>query len=103
MCETIAGARGITDGVSEPVNFIEKELEGERAAALGEAGRKLEAALADLALGDTEDRLDDAATAAWHYIILRESLRMFDHQQAFEIYGVPSRVLARVGVIKTAR
>jgi hypothetical protein len=30
---------------------------------------------------------------------VRESLRMFDHQQALAIYGVPNRVLARVGVI----
>jgi hypothetical protein len=79
---------------------IERELEGERAAALGEAGRRLEAALGDLALGATEDRLDEAATAAWHYIILRESLRMFDHEEALAIYGVPGPVLARVGVIK---
>ena len=38
-----------------------------------------------------EDRLDDAATAAWHFIILRESLHMFDHKAAFEIYAVPPR------------
>jgi hypothetical protein len=83
-----------------PLGGIEYEILGERAAALGDAGRRLEAALADLALGETEDRLDEASTAAWHFIILRESLRMFDHQAAFEIYRVPSRVLARVGAIK---
>lgn len=82
---------------------IETELQGERAAALGEAGRRLEAALADLALGDTEDRLDDAANAAWHYMIIRESLHMYDHKAAFAIYGVPTRVIARVGVIKPQR
>jgi hypothetical protein len=83
-----------------PLGAIERELQGERAAALGEAGRRLEAALADLTLGTTEDRLDEAATATWHYIILRESLRMFDHKDALAIYGVPGPVLARVGVIK---
>jgi len=85
---------------SRVVDAIEKELEGERASALGDAGRRLEAALADLALGDTEDRLDEAATATWHFMILRESVRMFDHKAAFKVYGVPDRVLARVGVIK---
>jgi hypothetical protein len=85
---------------SRALGAIETEMEGERASALGEAGRRLEAALADLALGDTEDRLDEAATAAWHYMILRESVRMYDHKAAFAIYGVPPRVLARVGVIK---
>lgn len=86
--------------MSRALDPLELELEGERATALGEAGRKLEAALAELALGSTEDRLDEAATAAWHYIILRESLRMFDHQAALAIYGVPAGVLARIGVIK---
>jgi len=84
----------------DPLAPIETELQGERASALGEAGRKLEAALVELALGDTEDRLHEAATAAWHFMILRESLRMFDHKAAFAIYGVPNRVLARVGVIR---
>jgi hypothetical protein len=86
--------------VSNPLGVIELELEGERATALGDAGRRLEAALADLALGETEDRLDEAATACWHYIILRESVRMFDHQAAFDVYGVPNKVRARVGVMK---
>jgi len=86
--------------VSRAIDAIELELEGERATALGEAGRKLEAALVELALGATEDRLDEAATATWHYIILRESLHMFDHQAALAIYGVPPGVLARVGVVK---
>jgi hypothetical protein len=86
--------------VDNPLRVIEVELEGERATALGDAGRRLEAALADLQLGESEDRLEEAATAAWHYIILRESVRMFDHRAAFEIYGVPRSVLARVGVMK---
>ena len=85
---------------SRALGAIEKEMEGERATALGDAGRRLEAALADLSRGDTEERLDEAATAAWHYMILRETVRMYDHEAAFAIYGVPNRVLARVGVIK---
>jgi hypothetical protein len=85
------------------VNPIETQLQGERAAALGEVGRRLEAALAELALGETEERLQDAGTAAWHYIIVRESLAMFDHKAALAIYKVPNHVLARVGVIKPAR
>lgn len=86
--------------MSRTIDALELELEGERATALGEAGRRLEAALAELALGTTEDRLDEAATAAWHYIILRESVRMFDHTAALAIYGVPPAVLARIGVVK---
>jgi hypothetical protein len=87
----------------DAVSPIETEIQGERAAALGEAGRKVEAALAELARGDTEDRLDDAGTAVWHYLILRESLHMYDHDAALAIYAVPARVLARVGVIRPGR
>ncbi len=84
----------------DPIAPIEKELQGERASALGEAGRRLEAALAALAAQDDEENLTEAATAAWNFMILRESLRMYDHKAAFKIYGVPSYVIARVGVIK---
>ena len=83
-----------------PLAPIERELQGERASALGEAGRRVEAALADLSLGETQDRIDEAATAVWHYMIVRESLRMFDHKAAFAVYGIPKHVLARVGVMK---
>ena len=86
--------------MSNPLGVIELELEGERASALGEAGRKLEAALADLALGETEYRIDEAAMAAWQYMILRESVRMFDHEAAFDVYRVPRQVRARIGVMK---
>jgi hypothetical protein len=77
---------------------IEKELQGERAAALGEAGRRLERALDEL--GADEDSVMEAATAVWYYMIVRESLRMFDHKDALAHYKVPNRVMARVGVVK---
>jgi hypothetical protein len=89
--------------MGDGMTVIEKELEGERASSLGEAGKRLENALA--ALGESPDPDDDelvheAATAAWYYMIVRESLRMFDHQQALKIYGVPDRVMAQVGVVR---
>lgn len=80
---------------------VEAELQSERAYALGLAGKKIEAAMADLAMApDDEQRLDDAGTAVWHFLIMRESLHMFDHKEALEVYNVPGRVLARVGVIR---
>jgi hypothetical protein len=36
----------------------------------------------------------------WCYLIVRESLRMFDHKQALKVYGVPDRVMAKVGVVR---
>jgi len=82
----------------DPMVAIEAELQSERASALGEAGRKLEKMVA--ALSDSEDSIDDLAEAAWFYMIVREAVGMFDHAQAFEFYGVPRHVLARVGVMK---
>lgn len=82
---------------------IEAELQGERAFALGQAGKKIETTLAELAAArpaEVEDLLHDAATAVWHYLIVRESLRMFDHAEALQHYDVPARVMARVGVIR---
>ncbi|MFT3694371.1 MAG: hypothetical protein QM831_14585 [Kofleriaceae bacterium] len=79
---------------------VEQELQNERASALGEAGRRVEKALAELAQGDTEDRLAEAGTAVWYFMILRESLHFFDHKAALAIYDVPPRVMARVGVVK---
>ena len=82
----------------DPMPAIEQELQSERASALGEAGRALEKAVA--AFVDTEATMDALATATWNYMIVRETLGMFDHQAALDIYGVPRRVMARVGVIK---
>ena len=84
---------------------IEAELQGERAFALGQAGKKVEATLAELAENTkaalAEDLLDAAATAVWHYLIIRESLGMYDHPSALAIYGVPGKVLVRVGVVRS--
>ena len=86
------------------ISPIEQELQGERATALGLAGRRIEAALAALAdAADStplDDKLDEAATAVWYYLIIRESLRFFDHQAALSHYRIPPQVMARVGVVK---
>ncbi len=89
--------------MGDGLTVIEKELEGERASSLGDAGKRLEAALAALGESTDEELVYDAAMAAWSYMIVRESLRMFDHKQAFKIYGVPDRVIAKVGVIRPTR
>ena len=93
-----------SDDVADLISPIEQELQGERASALGIAGRRIEATLAALAdAADTtplDDKLDAAATAVWYYMILRESLRFYDHKAALRHYDVPDRVMARVGVVK---
>ena len=79
---------------------IEAELQNERASALGEAGRKLEAAVEAFREIPGDATLDELATAVWHYQIVRETAGMFDHPQALAFYGVPALVRARVGIFK---
>ena len=86
--------------MGDGLSVIEKELEGERASSLGEAGTRLETALAALGQSSDDELLHEAAHAVWCYLIVRESLRMFDHRQALKVYGVPDRVMAKVGVVR---
>ncbi len=83
---------------------VEQELQNERASALGESGRRVEATLAALTDGSDarplDDRIHDAATAVWHYMILRESLHFYDHEAAFAHYNIPAYVMTRVGVVR---
>lgn len=82
----------------DPMQAIEHELQSERASALGEAGRRLEKELASF--DGTDEKLDLLATAVWYYLIVRESCGMYDHTAALAIFGVPPRVMSRVGVVR---
>ena len=87
----------------DPIAAIEHELQEERAYALGLAGKAVEAAMAAVTSAspqDLEQLLDDAGTAVWKYLILREALGLRDHKEVLEILAIPGRVLARVGIIR---
>jgi hypothetical protein len=93
--------------MAEPPNLmdsIEQQLQEERAATLGKAGKEMEVALHELDTGvaglSEHELLDAAGTKVWYYLITRESCGMYDHKEALAIYGVPNHVLARVGVIR---
>ncbi|HEY5935962.1 MAG TPA: DUF6665 family protein [Kofleriaceae bacterium] len=90
---------------SGSMDAIEYELEEGRAFALGQAGKRLEAALAAFEADRTsgslhEELLADAAEAAWGYMIMREIAGFHDHEYAFAIFRVPAVVRARIGVIR---
>lgn len=68
--------------------------------AMGAAGRKVEAAIAALGASRDEALLDAAANAVWELLIVRESLKFYDHAVALAYFGIPPAVMARVGVIK---
>ena len=83
---------------------LEHELAGERASALGDAGRRVERALEALRAGTADERealLDEAARIVWHFLIQRETLGLRDRKHVIAHYAIPSEVLNRMGAIKT--
>lgn len=86
-------------------SVLDVEIQQERSAALGAAGRRIEKALAalrefDAMGGDLADRppiLREAATAVWYYFIQREACGIRDQRPAIEHYAIPREVLMRLG------
>ena len=80
---------------------FELELAAERAAALGEAGRKVEAALARLheaePQSDREVLLKAAARAVWAFFVQREACGFRDQRAVIAHYRIPRAVLIRLG------
>jgi uncharacterized protein DUF6665 len=93
----------VTDG-------LDYEVAQERAAALGRAGRALEAALAALgahdragqAADETRRKLvADAGDALWRLIIQRECCGLRDTRAVMRDYRVPQEVQNRMGIFRT--
>jgi uncharacterized protein DUF6665 len=85
---------------------LELELQGERARALGRVAAGMEKALEDLRAydregsGDPAEREELAAIAAervWFYVVQRESLGWYRHEDALRFYGVTSELILRMG------
>jgi hypothetical protein len=95
---------------------FDQEIAQEKAASLGLAGRRLEAALAALRDHDAragtaahagarsdptaairDDLVAQAAYRAQNVIVQRESLGLRDHHSVFRLYAVPREVIARIG------
>ncbi|MEO3385150.1 DUF6665 family protein [Mesorhizobium sp. CAU 1741] len=97
-----AGAAGAT-GESGP-NPIEHEIAGEKAAALGRAGERVEVSLARLneCSADAAERpalLKAAADAVYAYFIQRELCGLRRQQDAIRDYAIPREVLVRLGAV----
>jgi hypothetical protein len=92
------------------LNILEYELAAERAASLGQQGRKLEASLEKLRQWDvdpekTDDalRLDlvyEAADAVWSLFIQRELIGLRDNRDLVRRYEIPAEVMAKVGIVR---
>ena len=82
------------------LSAVQTEIEGEKAAAMGATGRRVEETLAALAKADDEARpaaLKAAADAVWGLFIQRELAGQRDRRPIIEHYGIPPEVLARLG------
>jgi hypothetical protein len=89
---------------------LDYEIAQEQVAALGRAGRALEAALAALAAHDEGERdaaaaaairarlVQDASDALWCFIVQREAVGLRDPRPVFRDYRVPAEVQNRMGV-----
>ncbi len=89
-------------GVETGDAVFRHELLAEQAASLGQAGRKVEAALAALRENPGgEGRiavLKAAADAVWGFLVQREILGLRDRNAVIAHYGIPREVLNRLGV-----
>lgn len=89
-------------GASSGFSALDHEIAGEKAAALGRAGERVEKTLRSLAAtpADSPDRaraLKDAADAVYAYFIQRELCGVRRHHDAIAQYAIPGEVLARLG------
>ena len=88
-------------------NAFEAEVLAEKAAALGRAGRQVEAALAAFracaAPAGSKQRealLDAAAERFWAFLVQRELCGLHDRAQAIVDFDVPPEVVNRGGAIR---
>jgi hypothetical protein len=81
---------------------VEAEIRGEKAAALGDAARRVEAALAALREGgdERERLLEDASDAVWGFLIQREMMGLRDREDIIAYYDIPREVLNRTGIVR---
>ena len=81
--------------------ILGSQLLGEQAYSLGQAGRKVEKALAALAEhpgGEGRDAvLKAAADAVWGFLVQREVMGLRDRNAVIAHYNIPREVLARLG------
>ncbi|MCF8503830.1 MAG: hypothetical protein K9G59_02865 [Caulobacter sp.] len=79
---------------------LQTELMAEKAASLGQAGKRVERMLAALREASAEERpaaLKAAADAVWSLFVQREICGQRDQKPVIEIYRIPKEVLVRLG------
>jgi hypothetical protein len=88
----------------EARSSLEAEVAAEKAAALGRAGRAIEAALLRLSAPpdgtSRETLLLDAAEAVQAYFLQRELNGLRDQRDIIKAFEIPREVLNRIGIVR---
>ncbi|MBX3594070.1 DUF6665 family protein [Sphingomonas sp.] len=102
---SIDGSRilSATSRAEEVFNDFQREILSEKAATLSRAAKKLEAALAALGRAGEEEgsraaRVQEAADAAYGYLVQREACGVFGLGAPLDAFDVPREVRVRIGV-----
>jgi len=97
MPQNLTGRLSVESGEQ----ILGRQLLGEQAYSLGQAGRKVEKALAALAEhpgGEGRaEVLKAAADAVWGFLVQREVMGLRDRNAVIAHYNIPREVLARLG------
>ena len=95
-------AQSAMGGTAGELSPLDHEILGEKAAALGRAGEKVELCLnklraCDPGASEREQLVREAARAVYGYFIQRELCGLRRHREAIREYAIPDEVLARLG------
>jgi hypothetical protein len=102
MSFRIPGLFSTQRAVETGMDLLDHEILAEKASALGDAGRKVEACMARLNAhqGDDAERtvlLKAAAEAVYAYFVQRELCGFRRHDDVIREYAIPRAVLVRLG------
>lgn len=95
-------SQSATGGAVNTLSPLDHEIQGEKAAALGRAGERVELSLKKLRAcepeADERPRLvGEAAHAVYAYFIQRELCGLRRHRDVIREYAIPDEVLVRLG------
>jgi hypothetical protein len=89
------------------VSFLDAELQVEKGASLGRAGRAVTEAIETLSAieagtipGDRRAQVDEAAALVWELIVQQEACGIRNPQMTYREYKIPRDVIARVGAVR---
>ncbi|NTF40308.1 DUF6665 family protein [Rhizobium rhizogenes] len=105
MTVRLPGSVNPANMMATGLGILEYELMSERASTLGQNGLKVEAALAALQEAEAKGKhgveherlVDMAAQAVWAMFIHREICGLRNGREIIQRYGIPNKVLARLG------